>query len=407
MNNNSISSQSQTPYFHVLVKPTGARCNLACRYCFYLPKDQLYPDAQFRMPDEILEEYHRQYLQAMAYPEVTVAWQGGEPTLMGLAFFRKAIALQEKYKHPQTKILNTIQTNGVLLNDEWCQFFKEHNFLVGISIDGPQRLHNVYRVDQTGKGTFNKVMQGLRCLQKHQVDLNILATVHAGNADYPLEVYRFFRDEAKAEFIQFIPIVERDNTTGYQEGNTVTKRSVTAEQYGKFLIAIFDEWVKQDVGKIYVQLFDIALAAWSGAPETICVFAPTCGHSLVLEHNGDMYACDHFVEPSYYLGNILDHPMTELATLEKQQKFGIEKLDSLPNYCQDCKVSFVCHGGCPKNRFITTPRGEPGLNYLCRGYRAFFRHIDRPMRLMAKLLEENRAPAEIMQKLPKEQKRKR
>jgi uncharacterized protein len=353
------------------------------------------------MSEELLEEYLRQYLQSMEYPEVTIAWQGGEPTLMGLEFFRKAIALEEKYKHPQTRILNTIQTNGVLLNDEWCKFFKEHNFLVGLSLDGPQRLHDRYRVDQTGKGTFGKVMRGLRCLQKHQVDVNILATVHAGNANHSLEVYRFFRDKARVEFIQFIPIVERDNTTGYQEGNTVTKRSVSAEQYGEFLIAIFDEWVTRDVGKIYIQHFDVALAAWAGAPETICIFAPTCGHSLVLEHNGNLYACDHFVEPNYYLGNIQDRPIVELAAMEKQRKFGIDKLDTLPNYCQNCKVSFVCHGGCPKNRFITTPAGEIGLNYLCKGYKAFFRHIDRPMRIMAKLLQENRAPAEIMQSYSK------
>ena len=360
------------------------------------------------MPDVVLETFTRHYLQAMQYPEVTITWQGGEPLLMGIDFFRKTIMLQERYKKPGTKILNTIQTNGILLTDEWCQFFKEHNYLVGISIDGPQKLHDAYRVDQTGKGTFQQVMKGLRHLQEHEVHYNILAAVHAANVNHPSEVYRFFRDEAKADFIQFIPIVQRNNTTGYQEGSTVTKESVTAEQFGKFMIRIFDEWVSQDIGHVYIQLFDIALAAWSGTPDTICVHAPACGNTLVLEHNGDMYSCDHFVEPKHFLGNILEEPIWELATLKKQRKFGMNKLDTLPEQCHECKVAFVCHGGCPKNRFIKTPNGEPGLNYLCQGYKTFFRHIDRPMRKMAKLLNQNRTPAEIMKpQAKKERKRKK
>jgi uncharacterized protein len=291
----------------------------------------------------------------------------------------------------------TMQTNGTLLDDEWCTFFREHGFLIGISIDGPAELHNAYRVDKGGKPSFDRVMRGLELLKKHGVDFNILCTVHAANADYPVEVYRFFRDELQAEFIQLIAIVERDNETGFQEGNTVTDRSVKPEQWGNFLTGVFDEWVRRDVGQVYVQLFDVALGNWVGAPPSLCVFSPTCGTALALEHNGDLYSCDHFVEPKYLLGNIAETHMVELVASEQQQRFGRDKLDTLPGYCQECEVRFACHGGCPKNRFIETPDGEPGLNYLCAGYKAFFKHVDTPMRTMAGLLRRNRAPAEIMQ----------
>jgi uncharacterized protein len=354
------------------------------------------------MTDELLEEYIRQYIDAQQIPEVTIAWQGGEPTLMGVDFFKKSIEYQQKYKKPNMTFQNTMQTNGVLLDDEWCQFFKENNFLIGISIDGPKELHDAYRVDKGGKGSFDRVMQGLHYLQKHNVDFNILTTVHAANGDYPIEVYRFFRDEIDAKYFQFIPIVERDNETGYQEGNTVTDRTVKAKQYGDFLIGIFDEWVYQDVGDVFVQLHDVSLGAWLGRSPSLCIFSPTCGNSMAMEHNGDMYSCDHFVEPGYFLGNIREEPMINLVGSEKQRKFGQDKQDSLPNYCLECDVRFACNGGCPKNRFIETPDGEPGLNYLCEGYKTFFNHVDRPMRIMAALLRQNREAGDIMQILAAE-----
>jgi uncharacterized protein len=293
-------------------------------------------------------------------------------------------------------IHNTIQTNGTLLDDEWCAFFREHDFLVGISIDGARELHDTYRVNKGGRPTFDQVMRGLGYLQEHGVEYNVLTTLHAANADHPLEVYRFLRDEAGASYIQFIPIVERENESGFQEGSTVTGRSVKAEQYGRFLIAVFDEWVRRDVGRVFVQMFDVALANRVGAPPGLCVHSPTCGSALALEHNGDLYSCDHFVEPKYLLGNIGERRMVELVGSEQQHRFGRAKIDTLPRQCRECEVRFACHGGCPKDRFIETPDGEPGLNYLCAGYQIFFRHIDRSMRIMADLLRRGRAAAEIM-----------
>ena len=384
------------PGFHLLAKPTGAVCNLGCKYCFFLSKKNLYPLSSFRMSDELLETYTRQYIEAQQIAQATSAWQGGEPTLMGLDFFKRSIQYQQKYRRPKMIIQNTMQTNGTLLDDDWCEFFAKNNFLIGLSLDGPRELHDAYRVDKTGKPTFDRVMRAARLLRDHKVDYNILATVHAANADHPLEVYRFLRDKVKANFIQFIPIVERDNDTGFQEGDTVTDRSVKADQYGRFLISIFDEWVKKDVGKTYVQIFDVALAAWAGVPPGICAFSETCGTAMAMEHNGDMYSCDHFVEPKYLLGNINEKHMAQLAASRKQRKFGRDKLDSLPEYCRKCEVRFACNGECPKNRFIQTPDGEPGLNYLCAGYREFFRHIDGPMRFMAHELRMGQAPANIM-----------
>ena len=391
-----MKKKDALPGFHLLAKPTGAACNLGCKYCFFLSKKNLYPNSSFRMSDELLETYTRQYIEAQQIPQATFAWQGGEPTLMGLDFFKRSIQYQQKYRRPKMIIQNTMQTNGTLLDDDWCEFFHENNFLIGLSLDGPRELHDPYRVDKTGKPTFDRVMKAARLLREHKVDYNILTTVHAANADHPLEVYRFLRDNVKASFIQFIPIVERDNDTGYQEGNTVTDRSVKADQYGRFLISIFDEWVKRDVGKTYVQIFDVALAAWAGFPPGICAFSETCGSALAMEHNGDMYSCDHFVEPKYLLGNINDRHMAELAASKKQRKFGRDKLDCLPEYCRKCEVKFACNGECPKNRFIDTPDGKAGLNYLCAGYREFFRHIDGPMRFMAYELRQGRAPANIM-----------
>jgi len=374
----------------------------------------LYPGSRFRMADELLETYIRQLLESHQVPEVNIAWQGGEPTLMGLDFFKRSVEYAEKYRKPNQQILYTIQTNGTRLDDEWGAFFKEHNFLVGISIDGPREYHNAYRVNKGGQGSFDQVMRGLKTLKKHQVDFNILCTIHAANQDHPLEVYHFFRDELEAQYIQFIPIVERATpetlpmaNVGWSErpggkrplytqnGNLVTDRSVNAEQYGYFLNAIFDEWVQRDVGKVFVQLFDVALGSWVGQ-HSLCVFSPTCGNALALEHNGDLYSCDHFVEPDYLLGNILETHMIELIASDRQRQFGKHKLESLPRYCRECEVRFTCHGGCPRERFIETPDGEPGLNYLCAGYKLFFNHIDRPMRIMADLLRRGRYADEIM-----------
>ena len=409
-----MTAAAAPPSFHLLAKPRGAVCNLDCKYCFFLSKEELYPGSKFHMSDDMLERYIRQLLEAHQTPEVTIAWQGGEPTLMGLDFYRRGVELAERLRRPDQTVQHTMQTNGVLLDDAWCAFFKEHRFLIGLSVDGPREMHDAYRVNKGGAGTFAQVMRGYEALRRHEADVNILCTVHAANADHPLEVYRFFRDELGAEFLQFIPIIERSTpallpvanqgwserpgghrTLYTQTGELVTERSVEAEQFGRFQIAIFEEWVRRDVGKVYVQMFDVALGSWVGM-HSLCIFAPTCGNALALEHNGDLYSCDHYVEPDYLLGNIADAPMVELVASPRQRQFGQHKQDSLPQYCQECEVKFACNGGCPKDRFIATPDGEPGLNYLCAGYKAFFKHVDRPMRIMAELLEADRAPAEIM-----------
>ncbi len=381
---------------HVMTKPRSAICNLDCKYCYFLKKEALYPDSDLHMDEKTLESYTRQYIEAQRFPEITFAWQGGEPTLMGLEFFEKAISFQQKYRKAGMQLQNTLQTNGTTLNDDWCRFFQQHNFLVGLSLDGPQPLHDAYRVDKGGQPSFNSVMTGLKLFKKHQVDFNILTTVHAANADHPLDVYRFLRDEVQAQFIQFIPIVERKNQTGHQEGFKVTKRSVTGKQYGQFLIAIFDEWVQRDVGQVFVQIFDVALGVWYGQPASLCIFGETCGTALALEHNGDLYACDHYVEPNYFLGNIKEENLLNLVGGDQQTRFGLDKRDSLPRFCMDCEVRFICNGGCPKNRIRRTPDGEEGLNYLCEGYKTFFQHIDEPMKMMTRLLQHGRAPAEVM-----------
>ena len=388
--------------FHIMIKPRGPACNLGCAYCYYLSKERLYPGGKLRMTDELLDGFTRQYIEAQRVPEVTFGWQGGEPTLMGLDFFQLALELQRKYRRPGTRTQNTIQTNGTLLNDEWCRFFRQHDFLIGLSLDGPREVHDAYRVDKGGHPTFDRVMDGVNLLKKHGVEFNILTTVHAANADHPLEVYRFLRDEVSAQFIQFVPIVERDNETGFQEGTQVTERSVAARQYGGFLIAIFDEWVRRDVGHVSVRIFDIALAAWAGQRPGLCIFEETCGTALVLEHNGDLYACDHFVEPRCKLGNIQVTPLIELVGSDQQRQFGQAKRDALPSYCRECEVRFVCNGGCPKNRVLCAPDGEPGLNYLCAAYKRFFTHIEGPMQVMASKLKAGRTPASIMLGLRKE-----
>ena len=401
-----MSQNYLPPRIHVLAKPTGAICNLACSYCFFLAKEALYPGSKFRMSDEVLENYIRQLITAHRSPQVTVAWQGGEPTLMGIDFYRRAIELQEKYRKPGMTFENTMQTNGTLLDDEWCRFFKENNFLIGISIDGPRELHDAYRVDKKGNGTFDKVMKGLRLLQKHGVEYNVLTTVNRINADYPLEVYRFLRDEAKTDWIQFIPVVERIDEEGhalYQKRETVSDHSVLPEQFGSFLSCIFDEWVRNDVGRVFVQTFEASARRWLGLPSGMCVFEETCGIGLALEHNGDLYSCDHFVEPDYLLGNIMEKEILELAASERQYRFGKNKLDMLPQVCRECDVLFACRGECPKNRFMTTPSGEPGLNYLCEGWKAFFHHIDFPMQIISGLIRRGYQATEVMKVLALEE----
>jgi uncharacterized protein len=383
--------------FHVMAKPTGPICNLDCEYCFFLSKEALYPGDTFRMTNDLLEAYIRQLMEAQAaLPEITVAWQGGEPTLMGINFFRRAVETTERYRRSGQRVSHTIQTNGTLLTDEWCEFLAAKKFLVGISIDGPPELHDHYRVDKKGRPSSDKVLHGLGLLAKHNVDFNILCTVNAANQDHPLEVYRYFRDQLGARFIQFIPIVERDNDSGYQEGDRVTDRSVDPGGWGRFMIDVFDEWLRRDVGTVFVSHFDAALASWAGFPPAMCVFAETCGNAVVLEHNGDLYSCDHFVEPSYLLGNLFETHLVELMASPQQRTFGEGKRDTLPRYCRECSVRFACHGECPKNRFALTPDGDPGLNFLCAGLKAFFGHIDGPMKLMADLLRSGRHADEVM-----------
>jgi uncharacterized protein len=388
------------PRIHVLAKPTGAACNLACAYCFFLDKELLYPGSRFRMSDEVLEAYIQQLVQAHRTPQVTVAWQGGEPTLMGLEFYRRAIELQKRYARPGMTFENTMQTNGTLLDDEWCRFFKENNYLIGISIDGPGWLHDTYRLDRGGQPTFDRVMKGLRLLQKHGVEHNILVAVNRTNADHPKEVYRFLRDEAKASWIQLIPVIERIDDRGrtfLQKGTQLSQRSVRPEQWGRFLIRTFDEWVRHDVGQVYVQTFEAAVRNWLRMPSSgMCVFEATCGLGLALEHNGDLYACDHFVEPDYLLGNIMTTNMIQMVTSEQQRRFGLAKRDALPRACRECAVVFACHGECPKNRFAMTEDGEPGLNYLCAGWKAFFHRADEPLRTVAMLMRMGRPASEVM-----------
>ena len=403
--------------------PLGRSAIWTANIAISSPRRVLYPKSQFRMADDVLESYIRQTIQAHQTPEVVIAWQGGEPTLMGLHFFQRAMGYAKKYLKPDTALQNTLQTNGTLLDDEWCKFFRENNFLIGLSIDGPREMHDLYRVDKGGQPTFDKVMRAVRLLQRHEVDFNVLTTVHAGNGDHPLELYHFLRDEVRTRFIQFIPIVERTTpeilplaNLGWGsadharplytlDGHVVTERSVKSEQWGSFLMRIFDEWVRRDVGTVFVNMFDAALASWVGVPPALCIFSETCGQAMALEHNGDSTPAITLLNRNICWATFTTDSLTGLAGSEQQRKFGNDKRDKLPRYCRECDVRFACHGECPKNRFIQTPDGEPGLNYLCAGYKAFFRHVDRPMRIMAELLRRDRAPAEIMQILSEEESR--
>ena len=405
---------SAPPCFHLLAKPSGSTCNIDCKYCFFLSKEALYPNDKQRMSEATLETYIRQLLESHRTPHVTVAWQGGEPTLMKVEFFRRSVELVEKYRRPNQIVQHTFQTNGILLDDEWCTFFNEHDFLVGLSVDGPREIHNANRIDRGGQGTFDRVMKGWRQLRKHNVNFNILCTVNAANEHHGRAVYRFFRDELCAEWMQFIPIVERATAEtiqianlGWSEqpgtkrllytqsGNLVTKRSVGGEQYGRFLVDIFEEWVRHDVGRVYVQLFDVTLEAYFGR-HLLCIHAPTCGYGPALEHNGDLYSCDHFVEPRYRLGNIHETHLLELVSSPAQRKFGDDKRDSLTPQCQRCEVRSLCNGGCPKDRFVLSRDGDPGHNYLCAGLEFFFTHTRPAMKTMARLLEMDRPPSDVM-----------
>lgn len=385
-----------------MAKPTGSACNLSCRYCFFLEKERLYPGVRTRMDEEVLRAYISQYIEAQQVPEVTIAWQGGEPTLMGLDFFRRSVEIADECAPRGTSVSYTMQTNGTLLDEEWCDFLRDSRFLVGLSLDGPREMHDAYRRDRQGRPTFDKVVKAACLLQERGVDVNILCAVNTANAGHPLEVYRFFRDEMGIEWIQFLPIVERineDGTTLLQQGDTVTDRSVRPDRWGAFLQGVFEEWLRCDVGRVHVNFFEAAFASWVGAPAMLCIFDGTCGNAMALEYNGDLYSCDHFVEPDYLLGNIMQEPLARLAASDRQRSFGEAKRDALPGFCRDCDVLFACRGECPKNRFRSTPEGEPGLNYLCEGYRTFFHGIDAPMKVMVRLYKSGRSPAEVMEVL--------
>lgn len=394
---------------HVMVKPTGSVCNIDCSYCFYLEKEALYPERKqnWRMTDDTLELYIRQHIEAQVGEQILFAWQGGEPTMMGLPFFRRVIALCEK--HGQGKhIQHALQTNGIVMNAEWATFFAEHNFLIGLSIDGPQALHDTYRVTRAGAGTHAKVMEALTLLQQHGVEFNTLTVVGKHNAGHAREVYEFLLN-AGSRYLQFIPLVEQITSSDTatlklvmpgESTATLAPWTVPSWQYGEFLSQIFDVWVRRDVGRVSVQMFDVAVAAWTGQPPVLCVHSETCGHAFALEANGDLYNCDHFVYPEHKLGNIHQHDINTLNNSEQARTFGEAKRDTLTPDCRRCEYLKVCHGGCPKHRFAVSPTGHPGHNYLCAGYKHFFKHITRDMNIMSELLSAGYPAQAIMSASP-------
>ena len=404
--NDNIANPFAKPLY-VMLKPAGAHCNLACKYCYYLEKNKLYPTAQRHlMSNEMLEQFTREYIEAQTMNQVLFTWHGGEPLLRSIDFYRKALSLQQKYAGGR-RIDNVIQTNGTLLTDEWCEFFAQNHWLVGISIDGPQPYHDHYRLTAAGKPSWKKVMQGIKLLKKHGVEWNAMAVVNAYNANHPLEFYRFFKENG-CQFLQFTPIVER--LTRHEDGRTLasladkneiplSEASVTPEQWGYFLCAIFDEWVRKDVGKIFVEIFDCTLANWMGISPGICAYSKECGHAGVMEHNGDVYSCDHFVFPEYKLGNIRDHSLIDMLYGEQQQEFSRLKHSSLPRQCKECDMEFACHGECPKNRFMKDKYGDSGLNYLCPGYYHYYQHVAPYMDYMKQELMAQRPPSNIMKVL--------
>ncbi|MCP9547240.1 anaerobic sulfatase-maturation protein [Segatella copri] len=401
--NDNIANPFAKPLY-VMLKPAGAHCNLACKYCYYLEKNKLYPTAQRHlMSDEMLEQFTREYIEAQTMNQVLFTWHGGEPLLRSIDFYRKALSLQQKYAGGRC-IDNVIQTNGTLLTDEWCEFFAQNHWLVGISIDGPQPDHDHYRLTAAGKTSWKKVMQGIKLLKKHGVEWNAMAVVNTYNANHPLEFYRFFKENG-CQFLQFTPIVER--LTRHEDGRTLasladkneiplSEASVAPEQWGYFLCAIFDEWVRKDVGKIFVEIFDCTLANWMGISPGICAYSKECGHAGVMEHNGDVYSCDHFVFPEYKLGNIRDHSLIDMLYGEQQQEFSRLKHSSLPRQCKECDMEFACHGECPKNRFMKDKYGDSGLNYLCPGYYHYYQHVAPYMDYMKQELMSQRPPSNIM-----------
>ena len=403
MMNDNIATPFAKPLY-VMLKPAGAHCNLACKYCYYLEKNNLYQNShRHLMSDEMLEQFTREYIEAQTMPQVLFTWHGGEPLMRSIDFYKKALALQKKYAHGK-QIDNVIQTNGTLLTDEWCEFFAQNHWLVGISIDGPQEYHDHYRVTPDGKPSWEKVMQGISLLKKHRVEWNAMAVVNAYNAEHPLEFYHFFRDNG-CQYLQFTPIVER--LTEHEDGRTLASladdreipladASVTPAQWGNFLCTIFDDWVRHDVGKMFVEIFDCTLANWMGVLPGICAYSKECGHAGVMEHNGDVYSCDHFVFPEYKLGNIRDQSLIDMLYGEKQQAFSRLKHTSLPRQCKECDMEFACHGECPKNRFEKDKYGEPGLNYLCQGYYQYYSYVAPYMDFMKRELLAQRPPANIM-----------
>ena len=404
--NDNIANPFAKPLY-VMLKPAGAHCNLACKYCYYLEKNKLYPTAQRHlMSDEMLEQFTREYIEAQTMNQMLFTWHGGEPLLRSIDFYRKALSLQQKYAGGRC-IDNVIQTNGTLLTDEWCEFFAQNHWLVGISIDGPQPYHDHYRLTAAGKPSWQKVMQGIKLLKKHGVEWNAMAVVNAYNVNHPLEFYHFFKENG-CQFLQFTPIVER--LTRHEDGRTLasladkneiplSEASVTPEQWGYFLCAIFDEWVRKDVGKIFVEIFDCTLANWMGISPGICAYSKECGHAGVMEHNGDVYSCDHFVFPEYKLGNIRDHSLIDMLYGEQQQEFSRLKHSSLPRQCKECDMEFACHGECPKNRFMKDKYGDSGLNYLCPGYYHYYQHVAPYMDYMKQELMAQRPPSNIMKVL--------
>lgn len=401
-NSSPVYSPFSAPLY-IMAKPAGPACNLACKYCYYLEKKDLFePKQRPVMTDATLERYIRTYIEAHTTKQVEFVWHGGEATLRPLSFFRRAMELQKLYAAGHD-ICNALQTNGTLLTPEWCRFLHDNNWLVGISIDGPQEFHDEYRRNPMGKPTFLSVMKGIRLLQQYNVEWNAMAVVNDYNADHPLEFYRFFK-EIGCRYLQFTPIVERVKPDGHlatplDSCGTLTEMSVTPEQWGNFLCALFDEWIKEDVGQVFVQIFDSTLANWAGVSPGLCTLDTNCGHAAVMEHNGDVYSCDHFVFPRYRLGNIHSDTVISMMGSERQLKFGAAKSATLPRQCRECRWQFACHGECPKNRFATTADGEPGLNYLCEGYRKFFAHVAPYMDFMKKELEAKRAPANVMRAL--------
>ncbi|MDR3250835.1 MAG: anaerobic sulfatase-maturation protein [Tannerella sp.] len=389
---------------YVMAKPVGPLCNMDCDYCYYLEKSELYGGRKgFKMSDELLERFTREYIDCQTSPFVQFVWHGGEALLRGIDFYRKAVRLQRQYGRGR-EISNCIQTNGLLLNDDWCRFFKDNNFLVGISIDGPERIHDRYRRDCGGRGTFRRVMHGVELLQKHEVEFNTLSVINDFSVDYPVETYRFFKSIG-SRYMQFSPIVERlgsrpDGLELLTAGDNpadgeIASWSVSPAGYGNFYIRMFDEWVRRDVGQYYVQLFDATLAGTVGEKPGVCVYSETCGHALAMEHNGDVYACDHFVYPEYFRGNILRDSLVSITLSDEQKRFGTDKRNRLPTQCLDCEFLNLCNGDCPKNRIDAG--GSYGLNYLCRGLKMFFRHAYPYMEFMAEELRNRRSPANVME----------